>query len=181
VCAQLELTDASRKRIRELEALSEKAEDGDADARRELRRILKECAPEVIARCSNIARTYRWMAADTASGRNPLVQEAIVERAERMAFEIAGESPSPLEVLLSECIASLWVLTEMQEALLFASYRRGQVKPVVPAYILAMCKIQESASRRYLAAIRTLAQIRKLQANTPSVQYNTQINVGEGR
>jgi len=40
-----------------------------------------------------------------------------------------------------------------------------------------MSKILESATRRYLAAIQTLARVRKLQSNTPGVQYNTQINV----
>jgi hypothetical protein len=177
VSAQLELTDEARTRIQELQALSERAEEGEEGARRELRRALKESAPEVIARCSDIARTYRWIAADTAAGQDPLEQEAIVERARRMAVEIAGENPTPLEVLLSERIASLWVLTETQEALLFATYRRGQENPVGPAYVIQMCKIQESANRRYLAAIKTLAQVRKLQANTPAVQYNTQINV----
>jgi hypothetical protein len=65
----------------------------------------------------------------------------------------------------------------MQEALLFASYRLGQEKPVGPTYVIQMCKIQESANRRYLSAIKTLAQVRKLQANTPGIQFNTQINV----
>jgi hypothetical protein len=177
VSAQLELTDDTRARIQELQALSEKAENGDQGARRELRRAVKESAPEVIARCSDIARTYRWMVADTASGQNPLVQEAIVERARRMALEIAGENPTPLEVLLAEHIASLWVLVEAQEALLSATYRRGQERPVGPAYVIQMCKIQESANRRYLAAMKTLAQVRRLQANTPGIQFNTQINV----
>jgi hypothetical protein len=106
------------------------------------------------------------------------VQEAIVERAARMVGEIAGENASALEVLLAERIASLWVLVELQEALLSATYRRGQEKLVGPAYIIQMCKIQESVNRRYLAAIKTLAQVRKLQANTPGIQFNTQINVG---
>ena len=175
--AQLDLTDGARQRIRELEALSESAEDGGQDARRELRRAVKQSAPEVIGQCSNIARTYRRFAADTASGRDPLVQEAMVERAERMVGDVAGENPTPLEVLLADRIASLWVLTEMQEVLLTASYRRGQEKPVGPSYVMQMCKIQESANRRYLNAIKTLAQVRKLQANTPGIQFNTQINV----
>jgi hypothetical protein len=177
VSAQLELTEGARARIQELESLSEKAENGDQDARRELRRAVKESAPEVIARCSDISRTYRWIVADTSSGQDPLKQEAIVERARRMALEIAGESPTPLETLLAEHIASLWVLVEAQEALLSATYRRGQEKPVGPAFVIQMCKIQESVNRRYLAAIKTLAQVRKLQANTPAIQYNTQINL----
>jgi hypothetical protein len=173
----LELTDAHKERIRELEELSSRAAGGDDEAGRELRRAIRESAPEVIARCSDIARTYRLMVADTGSGRDPLVREAIVEQARRMALEIAGENPTPLEVLLSERIASLWVVTETQEALLSATYRRGQEKAVGPAFVIQMCKIQESVNRRYLAAIKTLAQVRKLQANTSAVQFNTQINV----
>jgi hypothetical protein len=161
----------------ELVAAGDRAEDGDPEAKRELRRAVKEFAPGVIARCSNIARTYRWVVADTAAGRNLLVQEAMVERAARMVGEIAGENPSPLEVLLAERIASLWVLVELQEALLSATYRRGQENPVGPAYLIQMSRILESATRRHLAAIKTLAQVRKLQANTPSLQQNVQINV----
>jgi hypothetical protein len=177
VSAQLELTDGVRARIQELQTLSEKAEEGDKDARRELKRAVRESAPEVVARCADISRTYRWIVADTSSGQDPLKQEAIVERARRMALEIAGENPTPLEGLLAEHIASLWVLVEAQEALLSATYRRGQEKPVGPAFVIQMCKIQESVNRRYLAAIRTLAQVRKLQANTPTVQQNVQINL----
>jgi hypothetical protein len=176
VSAHLELTDGARARIRELEALSEKAEGGDKEARRELRRAVKESAPEVIARCADIARNYRRLVADTASGRDPLVQEAVVEQARRMAGEIAGETPTPLEVLLAERIASLWVLVEAQEALLFAWYSRENMGRTSPAFVLQMCKIQESVSRRYLAAIKTLAQVRKLRTNTAPVRL-TQINV----
>jgi hypothetical protein len=40
-----------------------------------------------------------------------------------------------------------------------------------------MSKILESATRRHFAAIQALARVRKLQNNTPGVQYNTKINV----
>ena len=41
---------------------------------------------------------------------------------------------------------------------------------------------QEGANRRYLAAIRELARVRKLQSGTPGIQVNnnTQINVSGG-
>ena len=45
------------------------------------------------------------------------------------------------------------------------------------SYTLQMVKWQESANRRYLAAIRELARVRKLQVGTTAVQYNTQINL----
>ena len=37
---------------------------------------------------------------------------------------------------------------------------------------------QEQAHRRLLSAIKTLARVRKLQSNAPSVQLNQQINSG---
>jgi hypothetical protein len=46
-------------------------------------------------------------------------------------------------------------------------------------YLLKMMKIQESINHRYLNAIKTLAQVRKLRVNAPGVQFNTQIDLGE--
>jgi hypothetical protein len=177
VGATLELPDGTQARVRELRALSEKAEAGDTQARRELRRAVRESTPEVIARCSDIARTYRGFLAKTASGNDPLTGEAFVRRAELLAAEVAGENPTPLEALLGERIASLWALTELQEALLSAYYG-GATKNLPPSYLLQMTRLQESANRRYLAAIKTLAQVRKLQVGTPAAVFNTQINLG---
>jgi hypothetical protein len=174
----LELTSEARGRLKELQALSDKVESGENGALLKLRRAVQQSSPEVIAFCANIAQDYRRMPAEIASGGDPLAKEAIVERAELLAQEIAGENASPLEVLLAGRVASLWVLAETQEALLFAWYQRGKAKHTSPTYLLQMCKVQESVNRRYLQAIKTLAQVRKLQANTPGVQFNTQINVG---
>jgi hypothetical protein len=174
----LELTEATRERIHELQELADKAEEGEDGARLELRRRLREETPEVVAGCSDSARSYHRLLAERSSGGNPLRKEAISERAGRMALELAGENPTPLEVLLSERVASLWVLVELQEALLATWYYKAKAT-TSPAFVLQMARLQESAHRRYLAAIKTLAQVQKLQG--PSrVQVNiggTQVNV----
>ena len=175
--AALELADGTQARVRELRALSEEAQGGDAEARKELRRAVRESAPEVIARCSDIARTYRRFLAKTASGKDPLVEEAFARQAEVLAAEVAGENASALEVLLAERIGSLWALTELQEALM-SDYYGGNAKNVPPSYLIQMAKLQESANRRYLSAIKALAQGRKLQVGTPAVHL-TQNNLGE--
>jgi hypothetical protein len=178
----LEPTDGANARIRELRDLADRAERGEEGARKELRTALRESAPEVIARCSNTARSYRGILAKTASGGDPLVEEAIQERASRVAAEVAGENPSPLEALLSERIASLWVLVELFEALMSAQLStasggtKGRVSPALLKHYLAW---QDRANSRYLQAIRELARVRKLQANTPGIQFNTQINFTE--
>jgi hypothetical protein len=48
-----------------------------------------------------------------------------------------------------------------------------------PGLLMQQSMILESATRRYLAAIRELAGVRKLEATAPQVQVNTQINVKE--
>jgi len=88
-----------------------------------------------------------------------------------MALELAGENPTPLDVLLSERVASLWVLVELQEALLAAWYSKASAAS--PALVLQMARLQESSNRRYLGAIKTLAQVQKLHG--PS---RVQVNIG---
>lgn len=176
----LEPTEDTREKIYALQELADKvgADPKDREAKMELRRALRESSPDVVARISDTTRNYRRILARTASSGDPLVKEAISEQATRMAKEVAGQNPTPLEVLLSERIASLWVLVELQEALGAAWYVRGREGRATAAFMLQMAKLQEASNRRYLAAIKTLAQVRKLQANTPAVQFNTQINVG---
>jgi hypothetical protein len=142
----LELPEATRERIYELQELSDKAQDDDEEARQELRHRLAQEAPEVVARCSDSARSYRRLLAKRSSAGNPLVEEAISERARRMALELAGEAPTPLAVLLSERVASLWVLVELQEALLAAYYYKASAAS--PAFVLQMTRLQESSNRR---------------------------------
>jgi hypothetical protein len=177
VSAQLELADGVRARIQELQGLSKKAEAGDKEAKRELRAAVRSSSPEVIARISNIASNYRATLARTASGGDELQLEGLQAYMLRMEESVAGENPTPLEALLAERVVSCWMLVELMEALTSAWFYRGKEHRVSPQFLLQMVRIQESANRRYLAAIKTLAQVRKLQAITPGIQYNTQINV----
>jgi hypothetical protein len=65
------------------------------------------------------------------------------------------------------------VLVELQEALNAAWYNRANENRLSPAYMLQMVRLQESAHRRFLAAIKTLAQVQRLQG--PS---RLQVNIG---
>ena len=61
----------------------------------------------------------------------------------------------------------LWMFTSLLEVLLATEYRRNAgdaSERISPAYLLQQSRILESANRRYLAAIRELARVRKLRA-----------------
>lgn len=178
---ELELSEDARGRLTELRALSEKAESGDKEARKELRRLLRASSPEVIAEASTIARRAEGMLVKTKSAGQPLMEEALEERMHQMRSEIAGENPTPLEVLLTERVVAGWLLVEVLEGLIAAQYQRDvTAHRVPPAHVIQQSRILESATRRYLAAIRELARVRKLQAGAPPVQVNTQVNILRG-
>ena len=110
VSQEPELRDETKAKLGELRALSERAEAGERGARRELRRAVRDSAPEVIARASDIARKGHKMLISTASAGDPLMEEALVARLDVMRAEIAGEYPTPLEMLLTERVVSCWLL-----------------------------------------------------------------------
>lgn len=172
-----ELSADVRERLTELSTLSEKAQSGDRAAKRELREAVRSSSAEVIARASDLAKMGQRVLIKAAAPDNPLVAEALPARLDLMREEISGENPTPLEVLLTEQILSLWMLLQLHEVLHSAQYKRGSEHQVSPSFMLQMVKIQESAHRRFLASVQTLARVRKLQANTPGIQVNTQINL----
>jgi len=174
----LKLSKDVKDRLAELEALSDKAKEGDVEAMRELRQALRESSPEIVARSSDFARTGQRVLAETIAGDEPLMEEAIVCRLDLMHAEVAGENPTPLEVLLTERVVSSWLVVEVLESLMNAQLKRGKDVPRAPiSYLKFVIGWLESAHRRYLSSIRDLARVRKLQNNTPSVQFNTQINL----
>jgi len=174
----LELPEDVREQLVELRALSDKAESGDKGARRELRKALQKSSPEIVARASDFARRGQWVLADTIAGGEPLMEEALVARLDLMRVEVAGENPTPLEVLLTERVVSSWLVVEVLEALMNAQLKCRDGVPRAPtSYLKFIIGWLESANRRYLSTIRELARVRKLQSNTPGIQYNTQINL----
>jgi len=99
-----------------------------------------------------------------------LVEEALFAKLDVMRAQIAGDDPTPLEVLLTERVVSLWMLTTVLEVLLASQYRKNVgegPERLSPSYIMQQSRILESATRRYLAAIRELARVRKLQGTPP--------------
>ena len=177
----LELNEETRQRLAELEELSERAEAGDKEARLELRAAVRSSTPAVVSRAADVARRSQRTLARTAAGGSALAEEALFAKLDAMRAEIAGEDPTPLEVLLTERVVSLWMLTTLLEVLIASQYARTVPgERSAPSYVLQQSRILEGATRRYLAAIRELARVRKLQAGSPPVQHNTQINILTG-
>ena len=133
-------TDDEKARYQKLQELQAAAEEGDQEARGELRRAVRESSPALIKRLGNYTKSYRRVLARSASAGHALIEDAITERADLLAREVAGLNPTPLEELLAERIASLCVLVELMEALTAAQLGRDTEKRVSPTYLLQMVR-----------------------------------------
>lgn len=155
--------------LEELRLLVARAHEGDEEAPRLIRRALQE-APDSVRILSNIvAKRAERIFVGKICGDDLLLREALSLQLQEMRKEVAGPDPSPLERLLAERVVACWLQLQHAEA----------------AYAASLGKLTTSQDehhqrrldrlhRRYLAAIRSLAQVRKLL--TPAV---TQINLGQ--
>ena len=174
----LEPAGGTEEKLAELQALSEKAEAGDKEARLELRRAVRESSPEIVAEASDVASRGQRVLAETASGGDMLAEEALCARLDLMRNEIAGENPTPLEVLLTERIVSSWLLVEVLELLMNAQLMVGEGAPRAPVYYLKfVVGWLDSANRRHLSAVTALAKVRRIESGIPRSQTNVQTNV----
>lgn len=93
---------------------------------------------------------------------------------EAMKANLSGPNPTPLEVLLIDRVCACWLHSAYFEGRLAASLGTSTLKQQESHQ-----RQIDSAHKRYLAALKALAQIRKLQL--PTVQINVgekQVNIG---
>jgi hypothetical protein len=141
----------------DLAELARRVQAGDAGALSALRATL-ERKPEVWRRYGDLAAHAQEALVRHAAGDNPIVAESLRLKAEEIKTELAGPAPTPLERLLAERGAACWLQVGYFDALSAAN------PEVSPRQAEVIRRNQDSASRRYLAALRALAVVRRLLA-----------------
>ena len=154
--------------------LLRRAESGDKTVILDLRELL-DLGPELASFYGNLARTAERELISVMAGKDLVMKETVPLKLEAMREELASSSPNPLEKLLVERVVMCWLA--LQHAELISTQRSfGRVN--VQEVELYQRRL-DRAHKRYLSAIRTLAQIRKL---GPTVQVNIaeqQVNVAQ--
>ncbi len=150
-----------------INALLRRADRGD---RRAIDALRGECeaVPELWREFGNIARQVRLKLIGQICGKNDVVGEAVSREVAALRRVWAGEDPTPLETALAERIATNWLNLHYVEAKYLQAL--GELTYEDDTW---HCRRIEQAERRYLRAIRELAQVRKIQ------QVTVQVNVGE--
>lgn len=160
---QLSTIQASRQR--DLTDFLRRAESGDESTLPALRRLLREdnALVEIVG---NPAAKHQRLVIDEAAGDDLVCREAMLRQLELLRCELSGEAPPPLERLLVERIVSCWL------SLHDAELRFIDAKDLSLGQARSWQDSIDRAQKRYLSAVKALAQIRKLAQ--PVVQVNIQ-------
>ena len=144
--------------------LLKRANEGEGAALLELRELC-EGHPELWAGLGNLAAQAQAALVRAIAGPNDVVAEAVGQEAAALRRELAGPDSPPLERLLVARIVACWLYLHYAEA----RYAQGLGQLTMTQGEYHQRTI-ERADRRYLAAIKALAQVRRLPI--PSVQVN---------
>ena len=157
---QEEPTGAEAPETERMRLLLERAESGDRSVLPALE-ILLDATPDVWRAYGDLARVAEDAWVELVAGPNLLLKESLRRKlAERKSELLSGQSASPLERLLVERVGAGWLQTTYADA----AAAQAREKPLDLAQLEKQQRRQERAQKGYLAAIRTLATVRKLLA-----------------
>lgn len=160
----------------DFQVLYEMANAGSAEALAALRKLYEE-EPKLFHSQRNLAQAAlgaRLKRMVTSAQGTALVIRKHLDRLEK---ELAGENPTPLERILVERIVMCWLDVQDHELRYSLIDDKGQ-----PRQAEWRSRMLDKAHRRFLAAVKSLADVRRL--NLPPLQLNIaeqQINsIGAG-
>lgn len=155
--------------------LIRRAEAGDAAALAEVRNLANTTLPDLWEAYGNIAQNAERTLVSVAAGENAFTREAITSKLVQLRAEFCGPNPTPLERLLVERVVLCWLQVHYEDAIDASGLKKG----VTWKQSLNQQKRAETAQRRFLAAVKALATVRRLAL--PVLQVNIgekQVNVG---
>jgi len=152
---------------KKIRGLIRQAESGDETALKEVREILTAYPALNVAWDLAEAIERMWIDA-TLSNDSRVGKEMLKAKLAELKQELAGPSASPIERLLAERVAVCWLQVQNADGAYL-----NQWETSTPAQVEHLQKTQDRAHRRFLSAIKTLAQVRRL--CVPVLQ----VNVGE--
>jgi hypothetical protein len=146
-------TDGSKSRT--LAELVERANDGDRASVKTLRKVLDE-HPEIWRQAGNLAAHVEATWIHLAAEGNTLAAESIRRELDRVRGELLGPSPTPIEKLLVDQIVACWLQLKHAEITAGSACKSNLMRERFHDQRL------QKSQRRYLTAMKTLAQIRRL-------------------
>ena len=151
--------------MRDLNQLVSQAREGDESVLAALQQLL-DTHREVWQHFGSLASHVQRQWITLLAGSDLVVRESLLRKVEAMRVELEGASPSPVERLLCESVVVTWLESEYFSVLLAASGDRGTPREVESLQIR-----RDGALKRHLAAVKSLAETRKLLRVPPPRDY----------
>jgi len=157
--------DERQTQVKRVDSLIARANDGDAQAMKELRPMIHD-DPGFFNIFGDLAEGVRQqlVARMTGDGKAMLTKDRLYVRLRKMKADLSGSAPTPLEVLLVERILTCYLEVNWYD-FLYTSRRECTLQQ--GDYYQ---RRQDRAHKRYLSAVKALAQVRRLEL--PAVQVN---------
>ena len=153
-----ERADARRPHdVDRLAELVQRAQQGDVTALPLLREAL-EADPSLWQEYGDLAAQAQEAWLQLLAGTDYLLAESVRLKLGALRQELSAEGASPLEKLLIERVVACWLQTCYSDSV----YAQAKGPASTPSVRQELMKRQDSSQRRYLAAIKQLALVRKL-------------------
>jgi hypothetical protein len=150
-----------------------KADRGDQNALQITRRLFDRM-PELWDGYGNLAAAAEAALVDLYAGQSVLAREGLCRKLAAMRAQLAGPEASPLEQMLVERVVACWLQSFHADL----AYARA-LKDLSAQELEFHQRRQDRATRQYLKALRSLAEVRRLLL--PALQVNIaerQVNIG---
>jgi hypothetical protein len=159
----------------EILALLKRTQSGDLTALPVVQKMLEDPANLALFG-GDLAETVAYAFLKAMGGSDIGFREAVLKKMEMMRAEMLGDKPTPVERILVERVVACWL--QVQNADLRAA--QG-LKEATLRQADFYQRRMDATNRRFLAAVKTLATVRKLAI--PALQVNIakkQVNVIPG-
>jgi hypothetical protein len=151
------------ERLQFVDELARAAQTGDLAAVSALRRCFDEY-PALWEGVGNLATQAEYSMIRLAANGNPVVAEALAQKLGSVKVDLRGSSSTALEELLINRVALTWL------QLAYLDVMWAQRPTALSAFgVEQLERQQDRAHRRFLAAIRALAVVRRLLGSSVEV------------
>lgn len=164
--------------LERLRALVDKAEHQQTDVLPEIQEILDD-HPEIWRHFGDLAGHAERAWIRLLAGDSPHVHESLLRAANAMRGELGGATPGPLERLLVERVIASWLQVRYFE---IAAAAVEPASEPASRQATTIEKRLDGAQKRHLAAIKALADLRRLLPNTAATpaEQGAEENAGAG-
>jgi len=139
----------------EFSRLVAQANNGDADALKTLRELLDN-RPEIWQRVGDLAAHAERLLIDLIAAGNALMAEALRRKLREMRVELLSPTTSLLEKMAVDRVLACWLHVQFVDSIV-AKAQGGTI-----THARYQLQRQIAADRRYTAAIKALADLRRL-------------------